>query len=117
MHSIADKWGPITSITVLGQPIIMISKVETAIELLDRRSSNYSERPRLIMGGEIVGYDKTTPLLPYGAAHRASRAHFSRLIGSNDALKRFTTVQEEESHKFLKRLLDHPKDIEHCLRQ
>ena len=103
--------------TVLGQPIVVINKLEMAIELLERKSGNYSERPRLVMGGELVGYNKTTPLLPYGPAHRTSRSHFSKLIGSNDALKRFKTIQEEESHRFLRRMLDNPQDLRQCLRQ
>ena len=38
----------------IGQPILVINSLKTAFELLDRRSANYSDRPRLIMGQEIL---------------------------------------------------------------
>ncbi|KAH8832224.1 cytochrome P450 [Flagelloscypha sp. PMI_526] len=112
-----QKYGPICSVTVLGQPIVIINKLNTAIDLLERRSAIFSERPRLVMGGELVGYNQTTPLLPYGPVHKTSRSHFSKLIGSNDALRKFTTIQDEESHRFLKRLLEYPDDLDRAVRQ
>ena len=38
----------------IGQPILVINSLKTAFELLDRRSANYSDRPRFIMGQEIL---------------------------------------------------------------
>ena len=37
-----------------GQPIIVCNSLKSAVELLDRRSGNYSDRPRLIMAQEIL---------------------------------------------------------------
>ena len=37
-----------------GQPIVVCNSLKSAFELLDRRSANYSDRPRLIMGQEII---------------------------------------------------------------
>ena len=37
-----------------GQPIVMCNSLKSAFELLDRRSGNYSDRPRLIMAQEIL---------------------------------------------------------------
>ena len=37
-----------------GQPIIIFNSLKPAFELLERRSSNYSDRPRFIMAQEIL---------------------------------------------------------------
>ena len=37
-----------------GKPIIVCNSLKSAFELLDRRSANYSDRPRLIMVQEII---------------------------------------------------------------
>ena len=38
-----------------GQPIVLCNSLKSAFKLLDRRSANYSDRPRLIMDQEILG--------------------------------------------------------------
>ena len=37
-----------------GQPIVMCNNLKPAYELLERRSGNYSDRPRFIMAQEIL---------------------------------------------------------------
>ena len=50
---IAIMIGPISSITVLGQKIIIVNDVKIALDLMDKRSSIYSNRPILTFGGEM----------------------------------------------------------------
>ena len=50
---IAIMIGPISSITVLGQKIIIVNDVKIALDLMDKRSSIYSDRPILTFGGEM----------------------------------------------------------------
>ena len=37
-----------------GQPIVVFNSLKSAFELLERRSGNYSDRPRFIMAQEIL---------------------------------------------------------------
>ena len=37
-----------------GQPIVVCNSLRSAFELLERRSANYSDRPRFIMAQEIL---------------------------------------------------------------
>jgi len=37
-----------------GQPVVICNSLKSTFELLDRRSANYSDRPRLIMAQEIL---------------------------------------------------------------
>ena len=40
-----------------GQPVIVCNSLKSAFELLERRSVNYSDRPRFIMAQEILSGD------------------------------------------------------------
>jgi hypothetical protein len=53
-------------LNALGQPMIIINSLEPAFELLDRRASIYSDRPRNIVGQEILCGGLFTPLMSYG---------------------------------------------------
>lgn len=48
-----DLYGPISSVTVFGQTIILLHDYESAIELLDRRGAKYSSRGRMVFAGEM----------------------------------------------------------------
>ena len=103
--------GDICSITVLGQPIIIINSAEVARDMLDKKSAIYSDRPVLQMAGELVGWKRTLVLLPYGDRFRRYRRLFHRLIGSQEVVKRFFPGEELETRRFLRRVLMKPNDL------
>ena len=41
-------------LNALGQPILVINSLKTAFELLDRRASIYSDRPRFSVAQDIL---------------------------------------------------------------
>jgi len=102
--------GDICSVTVLGQSFIILNSAEAAIEILEKKSSIYSERPILQMGGELVGWKNTLVLLPYGDRFRRSRRLFHRAIG-NAPMKQFLPLEELETRRFLRRVLAKPGDL------
>ncbi|KAJ7775174.1 cytochrome P450 [Mycena metata] len=105
----AEKWGDITSVTVFGQPVVVVSSLKTATEMLDKKSSIYSDRPILQMCGELVGWNSGIVLSHYGTPRfRRSRKYFHQLFGSQTNLKKFYPLEEEETHKFLQRLVESP---------
>jgi hypothetical protein len=103
--------GDLCSVTVLGQPIIIISNAKVAADMLDRKSSMYSDRPILQMAGDLVGWKHCVCLLPLGDRFRRHRRYFHRLIGSNSTMKQFQPMQELETRRFLHRLLNEPDDL------
>jgi hypothetical protein len=48
-----------------GQPIVIFNSLKPAFELLERRSGNYSDRPRFIMAGEILNGGLLLAMLRY----------------------------------------------------
>ena len=47
-------FGPLSSVTVFGQTIILLHDLEAALELLDKRGGKYSSRPRMVFAGEML---------------------------------------------------------------
>ncbi|KAK6981371.1 OrdA protein [Favolaschia claudopus] len=100
------KWGDICSVSLFGQPIVMLNSA-TIIEDLNENTAAFSTRPRLPMAGELVGYDQTLVLIPYGPRFRTYRKYFANQIGSLGGVQQ-VIVMETEIHRFLKRLLLNP---------
>ncbi|KAH7931262.1 cytochrome P450 [Leucogyrophana mollusca] len=105
------KYGDISSVEVLGQHIVVLNSVKPAIEMLDKKSSVYSDRPVLPMGGELCGWKNTLVLLPYGDRFREYRKNFHRVIGSRASMDTYHPVEEIETHRFLQRVLAKPADL------
>lgn len=48
-----DVYGPISSITVLGQTFVIISDAQLALELLRDRSASHSARPHMVFSSDM----------------------------------------------------------------
>ncbi len=100
--------GDLMSIVLLGQPMVIINSYKHAYELLEKRSGIYSDRPHMIMAGEIVGWDQILVLLRYGGQFREYRRLMARVLGSRKSVNAFTPVIEEQTCQLLVRLLRKP---------
>ncbi|KAH8107810.1 cytochrome P450 [Cristinia sonorae] len=69
----SKQYGPIYSLNFLGKPAIVISSHKVAADLLDKRSAIYSDRPRLIMTGEVLSGSLFFAFLSYGDAFKKLR--------------------------------------------
>lgn len=58
--------GPIYSLDFAGQAVLVIGNAKIAADLLDRRSSIYSDRPRFIMAAEILTNGMNLAFARYG---------------------------------------------------
>ncbi|PFH46689.1 hypothetical protein AMATHDRAFT_69284 [Amanita thiersii Skay4041] len=104
------KYGGICSVTLLGQPMMIVNSAEI-MEELDRKGSIYSDRPRLEMGGELVGYSETLVLIPYGARFRTYRKHFARMIGGISNVEKLHGMLEGKVRQFLRHILATPDNL------
>lgn len=59
--------GPIVHINVAGKSLLILNTAEIAFDLLDRRGSNYTDRPRLIMAGELLAGGIHIGFVPHGS--------------------------------------------------
>ncbi|KAK7443505.1 hypothetical protein VKT23_015677 [Stygiomarasmius scandens] len=67
------KYGPIISLNLLGQTVIVLNNHKVAGDLLDRRSTIYSDRPRFIVVFEYLSNSLLFSGAPYGDFWRRAR--------------------------------------------
>ncbi|GJJ14358.1 hypothetical protein Clacol_008622 [Clathrus columnatus] len=48
-----ERYGDIIYLEILGKPLLVLNSSDIAIELLDKRSSIYSDRPHMTMASEL----------------------------------------------------------------
>ncbi|EKM56476.1 uncharacterized protein PHACADRAFT_141167 [Phanerochaete carnosa HHB-10118-sp] len=113
----AERYGNIIYLNLLGQPMIVLNSAEHAVALLDKRSNIYSDRPVLMMGGEIVGWKYSLVLSPYGQRFRDYRRFIAKVIGGPTQVKALLPQEEYETRRFLKRILNDPERISDHIRK
>lgn len=91
--------------------MIILNSAERAMALLDKRGTLYSDRPVLMMGGELVGWKYTLALTPYGERFREYRKYIAKAIGGKAQLENHLELIESQSAKFLQRVLDNPEHV------
>ncbi|EIW84793.1 cytochrome P450, partial [Coniophora puteana RWD-64-598 SS2] len=73
-----DLYGDITYCRLANQDIILLNSEETAADLLDKRSLNYSDRTNMSSLLETYSLGTLTPFLPYGDVWRSHRRIFNQ---------------------------------------
>lgn len=48
-----ERYGPLSSVTVLGQTLVIIHDKDVAFELMEKRASKYSGRPNMKFSSEM----------------------------------------------------------------
>ncbi|KAK0479578.1 cytochrome P450 [Armillaria novae-zelandiae] len=112
-----EKYGDIVSVSFLGRRLIVINSVEMAINILDKKSSIYSDRPVVGMVGELVGWKNSTIFMSYGTRFRNDRRLTHQLFGNDVNMKRFLPMLEKETHRCLKSILNEPEGLSEHIRK
>lgn len=108
------KYGDIIHLQLMNQHLIILNSSEMCIDLLDKRSAKYSDRPRLVMLCELMGWAWALGTKHY-AEWRAPRRLFHQFFNEN-AVGSYQEAQEHYSRVLVKRLLDAPEDLQSHLR-
>jgi cytochrome P450 len=107
-----EKYGAISHVEILGQHIIVLNSVKSAVDMLDKKGTVYSDRPILPMGSELVGWKNALGLLPYGDHFRQYRKNISQIMGNRAALDVYHPIEEIETRRFLKRVFSNPDQLQ-----
>ena len=65
-------------VSALGKGVLVINSQRVAIDLLEKRSNIYSDRPRYIAAGDFATRNLPLPMTPYGdryASHTLTYAY------------------------------------------
>lgn len=96
---------------LMGQHAVILNDAELAIALLERKGAIYSERPEMFMANELVGWKDSLPLSRYNERHKAMRTMFAKAIGTKAQLETFAPMEEAETQRFLRRVIDEPHQL------
>lgn len=110
-HELTNTWvdGPIFSLKLGSQSVVVLTSGELIKRLVDKKSGNYSDRPKLYMqdiweGSRIImrGYD---------ALWKVERKLYHQFLNINKAA-RYVPYQDLETKQLLVDLLDNPNRFE-----
>ncbi|KAF7374551.1 O-methylsterigmatocystin oxidoreductase [Mycena sanguinolenta] len=113
------KWGlqygsDIVHASALGQRIVVVNSVKTAVEIFEKRAHLYSGRPVLPMV-ELMGWDFTFLLLPAGDKWRDHRKMFQQHFRP-DVARNYHPIQMNKVHLLLQALLSSPLEFREHLK-
>ncbi|KAL1941278.1 hypothetical protein VTO73DRAFT_7490 [Trametes versicolor] len=110
------RYGDVVYLRVLNRSMLILSSLEAAIELEEKRAPLYSDRPRRVMA-ELSGYGAVTTFrVSYDGAVRTAKRHmhagFNKLASCN-----YEATQEHASRRLCQMLRESPADFADHLRE
>ncbi|KAF7356974.1 Cytochrome P450 monooxygenase 110 [Mycena venus] len=105
----AKEYGPIVHLRILGKSIMVLNDVSYAIDMLDKKSRIYSNRPNLVMGGELVGWDEGPALIQFGKKWLEYRRLMAQFLGTRSKVEgAYNEMLQKATHTYLRDTLRSP---------
>ncbi|KAJ7060794.1 cytochrome P450 [Mycena amicta] len=95
----------ILHLDIAGQSLVILCSVAATKDLLEKRSASYSDRARLPMCVELMGYDYNVAMMKYGDEWRSNRRLMNQDFGTPAKSRAFRPTQLAATHNLLHRLL------------
>ncbi|KAJ3727663.1 cytochrome P450, partial [Lentinula raphanica] len=89
------QYGPIMSLSLAGQNFVVLNTRATALELLGRRSANYSDRPASVVA-DILGQSTCLPFTKYGKQWQRMRRVGHAVLNAR-AIAQYLPIQTDEA--------------------
>jgi cytochrome P450 len=110
----SKTYGPIFTIWIGRKPTVIISDPNIAVELMEKRSTKYSSRPRMVAMGEILWDNASILVQPYGKEWSVRRKLLHQAL-TPKALRLYRPVQAAEALRLCCQLLESPDNWEKLL--
>ncbi|KAG8948167.1 hypothetical protein FRC04_009966 [Tulasnella sp. 424] len=105
------QYGPLTFLNVAGQPFLVLNSLEVARDILDTRGAIYVDRPRFVMGVELVGMRSFTPFSPFGAEWRGHRTLLKHALSKEVVVRDYSTLLAKKAKQYVECLLVRPDNF------
>ncbi|KAF8139501.1 cytochrome P450 [Mycena galopus ATCC 62051] len=108
------EWGlqygsDIIHASALGQHIVVVNSVKTAVEFFEKRSHIYSDRPVITMV-ELMGWDFNMGFMSVGDTWRQHRRMFQQQF-RRDMSQNYRSIQLKKVHQLLQGLMSSPEEF------
>ncbi|KAI0753233.1 cytochrome P450 [Daedaleopsis nitida] len=113
-RSMSAQYGDVVHLNAFGQSMIILGSHEAAIDLLEKRSANYSDRSHTPMV-DIAGFSWALTLQGYGTWWRRHRKAMHQFFNPN-VVHNYQPSVRLETHRLVKRLLSTPENFMHHIR-
>ncbi|TFK84485.1 cytochrome P450 [Polyporus arcularius HHB13444] len=90
-------------------PAVILNSKEAAVELMEKRSAKYSDRPPFILLKDLMGWDSVLNNLPYGERFRKHRKWLQDAFASKAVVMGYRPIQRRETYMLLSGLCDSPE--------
>ena len=97
--------------------MVILGSVDHCVNLLDKRSAIYSDRPKLVMASELIGYARVLALMPFGDLFKEFRRLSHKILGTRAQIAKYNALEEYEARKLLKRTLKDPDNVAKHIRK
>ncbi|KAL6864553.1 O-methylsterigmatocystin oxidoreductase [Trichoderma novae-zelandiae] len=104
-RSITDEYGPVASVTLLGQPMIFVADRQAAQEILEKKSAVSSGRPAFPFANYCGFADFINMYQLDDKRFTAQRKAMHRAIGTKALASKYAEMQEREAGRLLVRTL------------
>ncbi|KAG6837602.1 hypothetical protein H0H93_006123 [Arthromyces matolae] len=107
-YELGKTYGDVIQLRILGQSMIILNSVEAAVDLLDKRSSIYSDRPDLPVF-ELLGIGDTLVFEKYGKDFREQRRMVQQYFTTAKQAEH-RPIQTREARVLAQNLLNAPEN-------
>ncbi|KAF7352075.1 O-methylsterigmatocystin oxidoreductase [Mycena venus] len=103
-HQWSKIYGPVMHLKVLGRSMVILDTYQAAVDLLDKRGSIYSDRPKLTLY-ELLGWKPSLPFLQYGKQFNTQRQMHQTYL-SRHKVENYKPMQTQEARMLVRNLLE-----------
>jgi hypothetical protein len=105
-----DQYGPISSINVMGLPLVIFHDKEAAHAVMGKKAQKTSARPQLNFA-TLAGFENFLITHQYDDKYRLHRRMVHQEIGTKGLSASFRPVQEKEALLFVLQTFNHPENM------
>ncbi|KAF9552269.1 cytochrome P450, partial [Agrocybe pediades] len=109
-HELSKKYGKIISLRVPRRTLIILNSAKAAVDLLEKRSSIYSDRPSSDVN-TLMGFASSLVFFPYGENFRRHRRLLNQYFHQKKCVS-YQGVQKREAHRLIHSLAASPEKFE-----
>ncbi|KAF8890710.1 cytochrome P450 [Infundibulicybe gibba] len=103
----ANKYGDVVYTQMFQQPMVILNSLQAARDLMEKRSSIYSDRPRFVLFSELMGWQGASTHVRYGPRFRKHRRFINQTFNQR-ASPSFRPLQEQEALVLLNGFTESP---------